>query len=71
MDREHSGVAERIFMNQGHRSIRQWVVFVTCNLLLFAGLIFAVEVVLIFLGMGNVFLPWTHQVLNFLNKLLF
>jgi hypothetical protein len=32
--------------------------------------VFAIEIVLIFLGISNVFLPWTHQILNFLNRLL-
>jgi hypothetical protein len=72
MEQEQTtGIGGRIFMHQQHRSVRQWVLVLCGNLLLFAGLVFVVEIVLIFLGMGNVFLPWTHQVLDFLNKLLF
>jgi len=41
------------------------------NLFLLAGLIFAVEIALILLGIGNIFLPWTRQMLEIINQFFF
>lgn len=54
-----------------HRTVRQGVILLLSNLLLVAGFIFAIEIVLILLGIGNIILPWTRQALLFINKMVF
>jgi hypothetical protein len=64
-------IGQRIMISNRHNSVRKGVIFLVSNLLLFAGLVFAVEIALILLGIGNVFLPWTRQALEVVNKFLF
>ena len=53
------------------KSVRKGFILFLTNLLLFAGLVFTIEIALILLGIGNIFLPWTRQALEVLNKFLF
>ncbi len=62
---------QRLFISNRSNSVRHGFILLLTNLMLFAGLLFAVEIVLILLGIGNIFLPWTRQALDFLNKLVF
>ena len=64
-------IGQRLLVSSRHHSMRRGFVFILTNLLLLAGLVFAVEIALILLGIGNVFLPWTRQALDFLNRLVF
>jgi hypothetical protein len=69
----------KLFLALGHRlvisnkskSVRKGFLLFCTNCLLFAGLVFTVEIALILLGIGNIFLPWTRQALEVLNKFLF
>ncbi len=71
MSRFLSGIGQRLVISNRHKSVRRSLIFLTTNLLVFAALVFAVEIALILLGIGNIFLPWTRQALNALNTFLF
>ena len=60
-----------LFFNKHHKSVRSSVILLLTNLLLLAGIIFTVEIVLIFLGIGNVFVPMTSAAWDFLLKLVY
>jgi len=62
---------QKIVLSRRHNSVRKGFVFFVTNFFLFAGILFAVEIALILLGIGNIFLPWTRQALDILNRLLF
>ena len=64
-------IGQWLIISNRHSSVRRGFVLLMANLFLLAGLIFAVEIALILLGVGNIFLPWTRQALDFLNKLVF
>jgi dolichol kinase len=58
----------RFFFSKRHKSVRGSVVFIFTNLLLLASLVFFLEIILIFLGIGNFFIPLTHGISEFLSK---
>ena len=63
-----------LFFNKRHQSVRRSVIFVLTNFLLIAGIIFSLEIILIFLGVGNIFIPMTrltHSIWDFLTKLVY
>jgi hypothetical protein len=60
-----------LVFSKRHKSIRGGIVFLFANFLLLASIVFIVEIILIFLGMGNVYLPLTRAVSDFLSKLVF
>ncbi|HMD68314.1 MAG TPA: hypothetical protein VKF42_05485, partial [Chitinivibrionales bacterium] len=60
-----------LFLNKHRKSVRSSVILLLTNLLLVAGIIFTVEIVLIFLGIGNVFVPMTSATWDFLTKLVY
>jgi hypothetical protein len=60
-----------LFFNKRHKSIRRGIIFLLTNFLLFAGIVFTVEIILIFLGVGNIFVPVTSAVWDFLTKLVY
>jgi hypothetical protein len=64
-------LGEILFFTGKHKSVRGGILFLFANLLLFASLIFIVEIVLIFSGMDNFFIPLTHTISDFLSKLVF
>ncbi len=59
-----------LFLNKRHKSVRSSAIFLLTNLLLLAGIVFTVEIILIFLGMGNVFVPLTGKLWHFLLRLI-
>jgi hypothetical protein len=64
-------IGQRLIISNRRSSVRHGFVLIMANLFLLAGLVFAVEIALILLGIGNIFLPWTRQALDFLNRLVF
>jgi hypothetical protein len=64
-------LGELVFFNKHRKSIRSSVILLLTNLLLLAGIIFTVEIVLIFLGIGNVFVPMTSAAWDLLIKLVY
>ncbi len=50
-------VGNMLVISRKHRRVRKSVIFLFTNLLILAGLIFTLEVVLIFLGVGDVIIP--------------
>jgi len=64
-------LSERFFFSRRHKSLRKGLVFIFANLLLGASIIFFFEIILIFLGIGNCYIPLTHGISDFLSKLVF
>ncbi len=63
-----------LIFNKRHQSVRRSVIFILTNFLLIAGIIFSLEIILIFLGVGNIFIPMTHithSIWEFLTKLVY
>jgi|WetSurMetagenome_2_1015567.scaffolds.fasta_scaffold00056_13 hypothetical protein len=60
-----------LLFNKHHSSVRSGVIYLLTNFLLLAGIVFTVEIVLICLGVGNVFVPMTSAVWDFLTRLVF
>jgi hypothetical protein len=63
-----------LFFNKRHQSVRGSIIFLLTNFLLLAAAIFTVEIILIFLGVENIFLPMTrvtHSMWAFLTKLVY
>ena len=63
-----------LFFSKRRQSVRGSIIFLLTNFLLLAGAIFTLEIIVIFLGVENIFLPMTHvthSVLTFLTKLVY
>jgi hypothetical protein len=59
-----------LFFSRRHQSVRKSIIFLLANFLMLAAIIFTVEIILIFCGVGNIFLPFTQKIWAFLLKLL-
>jgi hypothetical protein len=64
-------LGSRLFVSRRHQCIRRSVIFLVSNALVIAGVVFTVELLLIFLGLENIFLPLTHNTLSFLFRLFY
>jgi hypothetical protein len=64
-------LGEGLFFNRKHKSVRGGIIFISANLLLLASVVFIIEIILVFLGMDNFFVPLTHPVSEFLSKVVF
>jgi hypothetical protein len=63
-----------LLFNKRHQSVRGSIIFLLTNFLLLAAAIFTLEIILIFLGVENIFLPMTHvthSVFEFLRRLVY
>jgi len=60
-----------MFFNKQHQRVRGGAIWLFTNLLLVAGIIFSLEIILIFLGIGDIFLPLTRKIWIFLTKIVF
>jgi dolichol kinase len=60
-----------LFFSKKHKTLRGSVVFILSNFLFLASIVFFVEIVLIFLGMGNIFVPLTRPFSDFLAHYMF
>lgn len=64
-------IGKRLMISKRNRSVRGEIVFLFTHLLLLAGIIFTLEIILILMGMGNVFIPFTQKLLNFIVGMLY
>ena len=64
-------LGEGLFFSRKHKSVRGGIVFLFANLLLLASVVFIIEIILVFLGMDNFFIPLTLPISEFLSKLVF
>ena len=64
-------LGEGLFFSRKHKSVRGGILFLFANILMLISVIFIIEIVLVFLGMDNFFLPLTHPISEFLSKLVF
>lgn len=60
-----------LVISRRHRHVRKSVIFLFTNLLVLAGLIFTLEIVLIFLGVGDIILPFQFFNGDFIKGLIF
>jgi hypothetical protein len=63
-----------VFFNKRHQTVRGSIIFLLTNFLLLACAIFTLEIIFIFLGVENVFLPMTrvtHSMWSFLTKFVY
>lgn len=61
----------RLVFSRRNQCVRRSVVFLVANALVVAGVVFALELLVILLGLENVFLPLTSDTLSFLTRLFF
>jgi hypothetical protein len=61
--------SKRLFLSQRRRCIRDSVVWLLTNALLVAGVVFAFELLVILLGLEDIFLPLTQETVSFLTRL--
>lgn len=64
-------LGKRLMISNKNRSVRQGVIYLFTNLLLLSGIVFTLEIVLILLGIGDIFIPLTQRALGFLSGLVF
>jgi hypothetical protein len=64
-------LGEGLFFSRKHKSVRGGIVFLFANLLILASIVFVMEIILVFLGMDNFFIPLTHPISEFLSKVVF
>jgi hypothetical protein len=64
-------IGSRLMISHRHRTVRQSMIFLFTNILLLAGLIFLIEIALILLGVGDIFIPPTLQITKFLKSIFF
>jgi hypothetical protein len=57
-------LSRRLMISNRDRSVRQWLILLLTYILLAGGLIFTIEIVLILLGTGDVFIPWTNKIIG-------
>jgi hypothetical protein len=64
-------LGEGLFFSRKQKSVRGGILFLFANVIVLISVIFAIEIVLVFLGMDNFFIPLTHPISEFLSKLVF
>jgi|LFRM01.1.fsa_nt_gb hypothetical protein len=62
---------QMLMVSRRNRSVRQSIILLFTNILLFSGVVFTLEIILIFLGIGNIFLPLTTKALSILNGIFY
>jgi hypothetical protein len=71
MTRLFLALGRRLMISNRHRSVRQSLILFFTNFLLFAGVVFTIEIILILLGVVNVPLPLTHRSVDIISRILF
>ncbi|MFP4162623.1 MAG: hypothetical protein ACLFQB_10685 [Chitinispirillaceae bacterium] len=62
-------IGKRLMISKRKRSVRGEVIFILTHLLLLAGIVFALEIVLILLGVEDMYIPFLHNVLDLIGGL--
>lgn len=57
-------LGRRLMVSNRHRSVRKGVILFFTYLLLFAAIVFMIEIVFILFGVGDTFVPWFHKLLT-------
>ena len=60
-----------LLFNRQQKTVRGSIIMIVTNLLVVAAVLFSVEIILIFLGVGDIFLPLTYAMRDTLAKALF
>jgi hypothetical protein len=64
-------LSDFILFSRNHNNLRTGLLAFVSRLLVVAGVVFAIEIVLILLGMGEVFIPLTASAKGLLTHLMF
>ncbi|MBD3422737.1 MAG: hypothetical protein GF398_21700 [Chitinivibrionales bacterium] len=64
-------LSKNLVISRRHKNVRQGVLVLLSNLLIGAAALFALNITLIFLGVGDVFLPLTSEFQHLLARLAF
>jgi hypothetical protein len=68
--KELACLTKRLFVSNRNRSLRQGLILLFTYTLIIGGIVFLLEIILILLGIGDIFLPWTSHSLDILRKLI-
>lgn len=60
-----------LIISKKNNSVRRAILFLLSHILIFAGIIFTLEIVLVFLGIGDIFIPLTRSSKEFLSNWMF
>ncbi|MDD5673494.1 MAG: hypothetical protein PHC61_04985 [Chitinivibrionales bacterium] len=60
-----------VVFNRREKTVRGGLIFILTNLLLLSAVVFVLEIVLIALGINDIFLPLTQAAHQMLSRLLF
>ncbi|MBD3391615.1 MAG: hypothetical protein GF418_06160 [Chitinivibrionales bacterium] len=71
MARLFYGVGRFLFVSRSRKNVRRGLVGLLTNLLVLAGVVFGLEIVLILLGTGDVFLPIAASTRDFFAAIVF
>ncbi len=64
-------IGNLVIFSRKHKRVRRSVLLLVSNLFLAAGVIFVLEIALIFMGVGNIYLPLTRSARDFLSSIIF
>jgi hypothetical protein len=64
-------LGHRLIVSRRHQCIRRCVVFLVSNALLIGGVVFTLELLVICMGLDDIFLPLTRDTLSFLSRIFF
>jgi hypothetical protein len=64
-------IGNRLVFSKRHNMVRKGMLGLFANLLLISGIVFGFEIILIFLGIGDIFLPLTSSACALLTKVFF
>ncbi|NLD99131.1 MAG: hypothetical protein GX640_04600 [Fibrobacter sp.] len=62
-------LGRRLMISNTNHSVRHGFILFFTYLLLAGGVIFSFEIILILLGVGDVFIPWTNKVLQLILRI--
>jgi hypothetical protein len=59
-------IGRRIIISKKRQTVRGSVIFLLTHLLFFMGLIFSIELALVFIGMNDIYIPITGKIMGLL-----
>ncbi len=71
MARLFLNLSNMLIISRKSKSVRKGVLVFFNNILVFAAIIFTLEIILIFLGIGDIFIPLTRSAREFISNWFF
>ncbi len=62
-------IGKRLMISKRNRNVRGWIIFLFTHFLLLAGIVFSIEIILILLGVGDIFIPFSGKIFKLLSGL--